>query len=80
MNYIKFLSFQICAGFAATIPIMACVSILFIVPESPIWLVEKGLYDMADRAIDTLGRDQLEFAEEVQFMKTIDRVNECLKI
>ena len=59
---------------------MACASILFIVPESPIWLVEKGLYDMADRAIDTLGRDQLEFAEEVQFMKTIDRVNECLKI
>ena len=56
---------KICAWISSAIPILAGISIFFIVPESPIWLVEKGLYDMADQSIDALGRDQLEFAEEV---------------
>ena len=35
-------------------------------PESPLWLVEKGFYDLADNVIHFLGRDEEEFAGEVR--------------
>ncbi len=35
-------------------------------PESPVLLVEKGFYDLADNVIHFLGRDEDEFAAEVR--------------
>ena len=47
------------------LPILALILIGIFVPESPIWLVDKGFYDLADNVIHFLGRDEDEFATEV---------------
>ena len=40
--------------------------LVFPIPESPSWLVSKRLYARADRALAWLGRDQEEFATEIE--------------
>ena len=40
--------------------------LVFPIPESPSWLVTKRLYARADRALAWLGRDQEEFATEIE--------------
>lgn len=40
--------------------------LVFTVPESPSWLVHRRLYTRADSALSWLGRDQEEFASEVE--------------
>ena len=35
-------------------------------PESPLWLVEKGFIDLSDNVIHFLGRNEEEFATEVE--------------
>ena len=39
---------------------------VFTIPESPSWLVHKKYYSRADDALNWLGRDQEEFASEVE--------------
>ena len=49
-----------------TFPLLALILVGIFVPESPLWLVEKGFYDLADNVIHFLGRDEDEFAGEVR--------------
>ena len=49
-----------------TFPLLALILVGIFVPESPLWLVEKGFYDLADNVIHFLGRDEDEFAGEVK--------------
>ena len=44
---------------------MALILVGVFVPESPLWLVQKGFYDLADNVIHFLGRNEDEFAIEV---------------
>ena len=40
--------------------------LVFIIPESPSWLLHKRLYERADEALAWLGMDQEEFVTEVE--------------
>ena len=53
------------AWISLIVPMLALILIGIFVPESPIWLVEKGFFDLADNVIHFLGRDEDEFATEV---------------
>ena len=53
--------------------------LVFIIPESPSWLIHKKLYSKADEALEWLGRDQDEFATEVE-MDIQNRMNKVYKI
>ena len=46
-------------------PILACILIGIVVPESPIWLLQKDLYQLAESVIIFLGRNEEEFNHEV---------------
>ena len=48
--------------------------LVFIIPEPPSWLIHKKLYSRADEALKWLGRDQDEFATEVE-MDIQNRMN-----
>ena len=39
---------------------------VFMIPESPVWLLHKRLYERADEALAWLGMDQEEFVTEVE--------------
>ena len=41
--------------------------LVFLIPESPSWLVHKRKYNRADKALDWLEREEDEFAREVEF-------------
>ena len=45
---------------------LALILIGIFVPESPLWLVEKGFIDLSDNVIHFLGRNEEEFASEVE--------------
>ena len=40
--------------------------LVFMIPESPSWLLHKRLYERADEALAWLGMDQEEFVTEVE--------------
>ena len=40
--------------------------LVFIIPESPSWLLHKRLYERADEALAWLGMDQEQFVTEVE--------------
>ena len=40
--------------------------LVFIIPESPSWLLHKRLYERADEALAWLGMDQDHFVTEVE--------------
>ena len=41
--------------------------LVFLIPESPIWLVRKRQYNRADKALAWLQQEEEEFAREVEF-------------
>ncbi len=41
----------------------------FIVPESPVWLVQKSHHELAGNVLKFLGRPEAEFASEVSKLK-----------
>ena len=45
---------------------LALILIGIFVPESPLWLVDKGFMDLSDNVIHFLGRNEEEFASEVE--------------
>ena len=61
-----FIHWRLCAWICLTIPILALILIGIFVPESPLWLVEKGFIDLSDNVIHFLGRNEEEFASEVE--------------
>ena len=61
-----FIQWRICAWISLTIPMLALILIGIFVPESPLWLVEKGFIDLADNVIHFLGRNEDEFASEAE--------------
>ena len=61
-----FIHWRLCAWICLTIPTLALILIGIFVPESPIWLVEKGFTDLSDNVIHFLGRNEEEFASEVE--------------
>ena len=54
--------------------------LVFPIPESPSWLVSKRLYARADRALAWLGRDQEEFATELDLQQRMSKVVWLIKI
>ena len=61
-----FIHWRLCAWICLTIPTLALILIGIFVPESPLWLVEKGFMDLSDNVIHFLGRNEEEFASEVE--------------
>ena len=51
-------------SFLSTQIVMAI--LVFIIPESPSWLLHKRLYERADEALAWLGMDQEQFVTEVE--------------
>ena len=56
-------------------PILACILIGTVVPESPIWLLQKDLYQLAESVIMFLGRNEEEFTHEVSIVRDNTRHN-----
>lgn len=59
------LQWKLCAWLFLSLQVVM-VLLVFTVPESPSWLVHKRFYSRADSALSWLGRDQEEFASEVE--------------
>ena len=84
------LQWKVVAWVCLTVP-LAMTILVFLIPESPGWLVRKvpvlhiqlpgaqGLYSQADRALEWLRREEEEFAMEVEveLKARIDRVSEA---
>ena len=60
-----FLQWKLCAWLFLSVQLVMAV-LVFTIPESPSWLVHKRFYSRADSALSWLGRDQEEFASEVE--------------
>ena len=52
--------------------------LIFVIPESPSWLIHKKLYSKADEALDWLSRDHEDFAMEIEH-DLHNRMNKVLK-
>ena len=59
------IQWKLCAWLFLGLQVVMALLVLT-VPESPSWLVNKRLYSRADAALGWLGRDQEEFASEVE--------------
>ena len=60
-----YIHWKLCAWIFLSVQLVLAV-LVFIIPESPSWLVHKKYYSRADDALKWLGRDQEEFASEVE--------------
>merc|ERR1719278_2219636 len=71
-----FLQWKIVAWVCLTVPLVMA-TLVFLIPEAPGWLVRKGLYGQADKALSWLRREEEEFATEVEIelKARIDKVS-----
>jgi len=58
-----FLQWKVVAWVCLTVPLVMA-ALVFLIPEAPGWLVRKGLYGQADKALSWLRREEEEFATE----------------
>ena len=60
-----YIHWKLCAWVFLSVQVVMAIFV-FTIPESPSWLVHKRYYSRADDALNWLGRDQEEFASEVE--------------
>ena len=60
-----FMSWKLCAWVFLSVHVLMAV-LVFIIPESPSWMIHKKLYEKAEEALKWLGRDHDEFIGEVE--------------
>ena len=59
------ISWKICAWIFLSVHILMAI-LVFVIPESPSWMIHKKLYSKAEEALTWLGRDRDEFLGEVE--------------